>query len=196
MAICEVCSRKDGKRVIEGIHFCEDCFGKLARLRNADPEEIDFFTNESNMFKASTGARQYLMGVVDKALEKSKLNEADRAELARHIEAVKALKSHLEDFIISSTPTLSGYIIEEYKGLAFGEVVVPNGIMGVLTSGTFFTVSAVEKARKMAVESMRENALQMEANAIVGVDVDISDLNGNAVIVSANGTAVKVRKVE
>lgn len=92
--------------------------------------------------------------------------------------------------LIVSTPNVEKYEIIEYYGWIYGEVVVPNGILGAITSGTFFTIDSLEKARSMAIDALKKRAKDLGANAVIGVDVDMSDLNGNGVVVSANGTAV------
>lgn len=117
----------------------------------------------------------------------------DYFEKKRPVSNVEMAKIR-RDLIVSTTPTLSGYKIIEYKDIVFGEVVVPNGLLGAFTSGTFFTISALDKARREAVEMLVDKATSLGANAIVGVDIDVCDLNGHGMMVSANGTAVVVEK--
>ncbi len=81
-------------------------------------------------------------------------------------------------------------------GVLSGEVVVPNGLLGAVTSGTFFTIDALTKARKGAIEQLSKLSIDEGADAIVALDIDISDLNGTGIPVSDNGTAVKIRKHE
>ena len=40
------------------------------------------------------------------------------------------------------------------------------------------------------IEALKAEARRTESNAIIAMDIDITDLNGNGVLVSANGTAV------
>jgi uncharacterized protein YbjQ (UPF0145 family) len=98
--------------------------------------------------------------------------------------------------IVSSTSTLEGYEIIRFIDMVFGEIVIPNGLLGALTSGTFFTISALDKARKKAMDALKWNAAKMGADAIIGVDVDIQDLNGRGMMVSSNGTAVEIKPKE
>ncbi len=90
--------------------------------------------------------------------------------------------------------SFEGYEVTEFCGLLYGEVVVPNGLLGALATGTFFTIDALATARKNAIESLISQAQKKKADGIIGIDIDISDLNGNGVLVSANGTSVKLRK--
>jgi len=53
----------------------------------------------------------------------------------------------------------------------------------------------LRKAKAAALESLIEEAQELGADAVVAVDLDyeaISDDNGNMLMVSANGTAVKL----
>jgi len=58
---------------------------------------------------------------------------------------------------------------------------------------TVFT-EELEKARNEAIEKLKEKALALGANAIVGLDMETSDLGLQAgvIVVSATGTAVIV----
>ena len=100
------------------------------------------------------------------------------------------------ELIISSTPSLEGYSIKQYIDLVFGEIVIPNGLLGAFTSGTYSTISALDKARKSAVELLKEQAIRLGANAIVGFNIAIQDLSGKGMMVSASGTAVVVEGFE
>lgn len=113
----------------------------------------------------------------------------DRAVKCRycHTERIPDIK---EDVIISSSSSFEGYDIIEYFDIAYGEVVCPNGILGAITNGTFSTFSALTEARGKALRELRDAAKNMGANAVVSTDIDISDLDGHGILVSANGTPV------
>ena len=104
--------------------------------------------------------------------------------------------------ITTTTPSVEGKRIVEYKGIVFGEVV--SGVnfikdfMGGLRdivggrSGTY--ENELADARDKAVEEMLHRAKKMGANAVVGVDVDyevLGEKNG-MLMVSVSGTAVVV----
>ncbi len=104
--------------------------------------------------------------------------------------------------IITTTPTVEGKAILEYKGIVFGEVV--NGVDFVkdFTAGitNFFGGRSgsyegeLIDARQQAVDEMVERARQIGANAVVGIDVDYEVLGqgNNMLMVTASGTAVVV----
>lgn len=103
--------------------------------------------------------------------------------------------------IITTTPTIEGRAIREYKGVVFGEVI--SGIDFVRDFSASLTnffggrSSSYEEelttARANAMNEMQLRAKQMGANAIVGVDIDYEVLGqGNMIMVTASGTAVVI----
>jgi len=105
--------------------------------------------------------------------------------------------------IITTTPTIEGKSIIEYRGIVFGEVV--NGVDFVkdFTAGitNFFGGRSgsyegeLIDARQHAIDEMVERAKQAGANAVVGIDVDYEVLGqgNNMLMVTASGTAVIVQ---
>lgn len=102
--------------------------------------------------------------------------------------------------IITTTPSIEGKRILEYKGIVFGEVVsgvdfVKDFAAGLSNffggrSGTY--EEELIKAREDAVREMEQRAYAMGANAVVGVDIDYEVLGANngMLMVTASGTAV------
>ncbi len=105
--------------------------------------------------------------------------------------------------IISTTPTLEGKEIAEYKGIVFGEVISGVDFIKDFAAGltNFFGgrsssyESELIQARENAIAEMTNRALSMGANAVVGVDIDYEVLGqgGNMLMVTASGTAVVIR---
>lgn len=105
--------------------------------------------------------------------------------------------------LVTTTSTIEGHEILDYKGIVFGEVVsgvnfikdMFSGITDVLggRSGTY--ESELEDARDEAMKEMCKRAERMGANAIIGVDVDYEVLGkeNGMIMVSVSGTAVKIR---
>ena len=104
--------------------------------------------------------------------------------------------------IITTTNSIEGRRIIEYKGVVFGEVV--SGVDFVRDIGAnlrnFFggRSGGYEKelmeAREEALSEMSMRASNMGANAVVGVDVDYEVLgqDNGMLMVSVSGTAVVV----
>lgn len=102
--------------------------------------------------------------------------------------------------IITTTPSIEGKEIREYRGIVFGEVV--SGVNFVkdfaaslsdMFGGRSNTYEEeLVNARTRAIAEMEARAVQLGANAVVGVDIDYEVLgSGNGMLmVTVSGTAV------
>ncbi len=101
--------------------------------------------------------------------------------------------------IVTTTPTIEGKSIQEYRGIVVGEAIlganVFRDIFAQITDIVGGRSGAYEeelaKARDIALSELEERAQQRGANAVVGVDLDYEVVN-NMLMVSASGTAVIV----
>jgi uncharacterized protein YbjQ (UPF0145 family) len=103
---------------------------------------------------------------------------------------------------VTTTPTIEGKHILEYKGIVFGEIVSGVDFIKDFAAGitNFFGGRSgsyegeLIEARENAIKEMVERASRLGANAVVGVDVDYEVLGqgGNMLMVTASGTAVTV----
>ena len=107
-------------------------------------------------------------------------------------------------FMIVTTPTVPGYKITRVMGVVTGLTPRTRGILGKFVAGfesmfggevTAFT-SELEKARLDAIRRVRSKAMSLGANAVVGLDLETSDLGLQlgVVVISATGTAVVIEK--
>lgn len=106
--------------------------------------------------------------------------------------------------IISTTPTLQGYVVKEYLNIVTGEVIVGANLFRDLfanirdmvggRSGAYENV--LERARMEAISEMQDRAADMGGNAVIGVDLDYEVIgqSGSMLMVSASGTAVIVER--
>ena len=104
--------------------------------------------------------------------------------------------------ILTSENILETKKILEYKGLVTGESLIGANIYKDLFSGVRDVVGGrtsryeeeLQKAREIALKSMKEKAESLGANAIVGLKLSYDNLGGtmgNTILVTAYGTAVK-----
>lgn len=103
------------------------------------------------------------------------------------------------DFIVVTTPTVSGYKIKKVLGMVTGLTPRTRGVGGVfkasfqsLKGGEVKAfMSEIEKARAQAVERAIQKAKDLGANAIIGMDVETSGIGQSSItLLSATGTAV------
>lgn len=104
--------------------------------------------------------------------------------------------------IITTTPSIEGKKILEYKEVVFGEVIVGINFLKDFAAGlsNFFGgrsnsyENELLEARSQAIEEMKNRAEQIGANAIVGIDMDYEVLGADngMLMVTVSGTAVVV----
>ena len=104
--------------------------------------------------------------------------------------------------IVTTTPSVDGRRITEYKGVVFGEVIagvnfVKDFVAGLSNffggrSGTY--EEELINARQQALDEMEQRAAQLGADAVVGVDIDYEVLGADngMLMVTASGTAVRL----
>lgn len=102
--------------------------------------------------------------------------------------------------ILTTTPTIEGKQIVEYKGVVFGEVVsgvnfmkdIEASIRNIFGGRSQSYEGELIEARNNAMNEMAERAAQMGANAVVGIDIDYEVLGADngMMMVIASGTAV------
>lgn len=102
--------------------------------------------------------------------------------------------------LITTTPSVEGRRIIKYCGVIAGEAILGANLFKDLFAGIRDLVGGrsatyekeLQRAREIALGELRDHALDLGANAVVGVDLDYEVLGqGNGMLmVSASGTAV------
>ncbi len=104
--------------------------------------------------------------------------------------------------IVTTTPSIEGRTIAEYRGLVTGEAILGANIFKDLFAGIRDIVGGrsgayeqeLAKARTIALQEMEALAASLGADAIVGVDLDYETVGqgGSMLMVTASGTAVRL----
>ena len=104
--------------------------------------------------------------------------------------------------IITTTPSIEGKKIVEYRGIVFGEVIAGVNFAKDFVAGlsNFFGGRSATyeeellNARSTALYELEQRAAALGANAVVGVDIDYEVLGADngMLMVTASGTAVVV----
>lgn len=104
--------------------------------------------------------------------------------------------------IYTTTPNIEGKHITQYLGVVNGEAILGANIFKDIMASVRDIVGgrsgayekAFRQAREIAFEEIEQEAAQLGANAIVGIDIDIETVGpqGSMLMVSVSGTAVTV----
>ena len=102
--------------------------------------------------------------------------------------------------MVTTTPFIAGWRVQETKGQVFGLVVRSRGLAGNIAAGLRSLgggeiheyTSMLEDTRRQALDRMIQNATLMGANAILSMRFDSSEMGQTMSEVVAYGTAVVV----
>ena len=104
--------------------------------------------------------------------------------------------------ILSTTPTIEGRTIREYKGVVTGETIIGAnmfkdfmaGIRDIVGGRSGAYEKVLREAKDTSMQEMMDRARELGANAIVGIDIDYETLGngGSMLMVATSGTAVVI----
>lgn len=104
--------------------------------------------------------------------------------------------------ILTTTPTLEGYSIREYKGVVTGETIIGANVFKDFFAGIRDIVGGragsyekvLRDAKDISLKEMIKRAEDMGANAVVGIDIDYETIGeqGSMLMVTTSGTAVVI----
>ena len=105
--------------------------------------------------------------------------------------------------IITTTSTIEGHRITDYRGIVVGEAIMGANVVRDLFAGITDIIggrsgayeSKLQDARDTALRELQEKARRAGANAVVGVDLDYEVVGQSMLMVSASGTAVVVARI-
>ena len=102
--------------------------------------------------------------------------------------------------LLTTTPSVDGQKIERYLSVVAGEAILGANIFKDLFAGIRDLVGGrsatyereLQRARDIAMQELTDRAVEMGANAVVGIDIDYEVLgqNNGMLMVAVSGTAV------
>jgi uncharacterized protein YbjQ (UPF0145 family) len=104
--------------------------------------------------------------------------------------------------LVTTTDSLEGHRVREYLGVVSGEAILGANmfrdffanIRDVVGGRSAAYEKELRRAKAVAMEEMIEQARELGASAIVGVDLDYEALGQSMLMVVANGTAVRTEE--
>lgn len=101
---------------------------------------------------------------------------------------------------ITTTGNIEGRQVAAYLGLVAGETILGVNVFKDITAGFRNIVGGrsgkyeeeLRKGRETALQEMVERAVELGADAVIGVKIDYETVGGQMLMVTAAGTAVKL----
>jgi uncharacterized protein YbjQ (UPF0145 family) len=106
--------------------------------------------------------------------------------------------------LVTTTDTIQNRSIEAYLGVVTAEVVYGTnalrdifaGIRDVIGGRTGSYEKVFEQGQQKAIAELQERALKLNADAVIGIEIDTGTINidnkGVLLLITATGTAVKL----
>ncbi|UYV39150.1 heavy metal-binding domain-containing protein [Rhodobacteraceae bacterium D3-12] len=102
--------------------------------------------------------------------------------------------------IVTTTNTIEGKAIRDYRGIVVGEAIMGANVVRDLFASITDIVggrsgayeSKLQDARTTALRELEDRAREAGGNAVVGVDLDYEVVGQSMLMVSASGTAVVI----
>lgn len=105
-----------------------------------------------------------------------------------------------QKMIVTTTNTVDGYQIRSYLGIVTGETILGAnvfkdfmaGLSDIFGGRSKAYEATLAEARNAALQELMDRAMELGANAVIGVDLDYETVgqNGSMLMVNASGTAV------
>jgi uncharacterized protein YbjQ (UPF0145 family) len=98
--------------------------------------------------------------------------------------------------ILTTTNSVEEYKIAEYRGIVTGTAVNMQKMKMTFNLQKFYAGigESVSEVKEQAFVQLKANAEKLNANAVVGITVDIELTTSNYVVVTVTGTAVSILK--
>jgi uncharacterized protein YbjQ (UPF0145 family) len=108
----------------------------------------------------------------------------------------------MTDVTITTTDSIDGREIAEYRGLVSGEAVIGANVVSDIAAGIRDVVGGrsdsyekkIETGREEATADIRADAEELGADAVVGVSLDYEEMAEGMLWVNISGTAVQTRR--
>lgn len=101
--------------------------------------------------------------------------------------------------ILTTTNTIEHHKIVDYLGIVTGVSIKPRDKVKAKLTINYDDYSqvmekAIDELKETAFQELRKNAKNLDANAVIGIQVDFESVGGTGMFfgVSVSGTAVKV----
>lgn len=96
--------------------------------------------------------------------------------------------------ILTTTNSIENFRIAEYLGIVSGTAVNVQKMKMTFNMQKYYAAisDSISEVKEQAFMQLKENANKLNANAVVGIKVDIELTTSNYVTVSITGTAVSI----
>lgn len=219
---CSICEKKQSPFIqdfplceqAQEIRICANCHELIEKTKRMVDNPIEFPVLRESLIayiereNISGRVRDYLNGVIsdcDKLFQPvyQKYERQQEIILAEEA-AIEEKQSKIFNLMLTNGFNFEGYKIKEYIKVISGENVLGTGFLSEL-SANFADIagkeserftSKLEQVKDNAIYRLCEQAADLNANAIIGVNFNYINFSGNVIGIVVSGTAVRIEKID
>lgn len=95
--------------------------------------------------------------------------------------------------VLTTTESIEGHKIADYLGIVTGvSTIVKTSFSFKAEKNKQLMEDTINKVKEEAFQSLKANAINLKANAVVGIKIDMETYSGSYFFISITGTAVKI----
>ncbi|MDE7353738.1 MAG: YbjQ family protein [Acetatifactor sp.] len=206
--ICCICGKKQSGWIsdyplspkLNQYRVCAECGEEYQKIQSA--EKLEDVSDEIASLK-----ERMQKGAVDETVTDylSLLFNGDNAE--KTMEDINTAIVEQRNEAINSIMVTSGYDFENYRIIRYCDYISAEAVFGMgMFKALLASVSSVagaesepfkvkiKEAKSKAIYDIKVMALELGANAIIGIDIDFTMIGGDMVVIIASGTAVVIEE--
>ncbi|MBD5534999.1 MAG: YbjQ family protein [Lachnospiraceae bacterium] len=208
--ICCVCGKKQSGWItdyplgseLENHRICAECGEKYHKIQNAKTLEDVF--EEINYFKEqlAKGGQDEIVNRFFDLLFKG--FETEKTFIDANTIIAEQRDNAISNIMVTSGYDFEGYKITKYCDFISAEAVFGMGMFKALLASVSSMAGAeseafnkkIKETKAKSMYDIRKNALELGANAIIGLDIDFSTIASDMVVIIASGTAVIIEETK
>lgn len=214
MAItCCLCERKQSgwikdfslNKKMPNYRICVQCNENLEKLKEAErfedeKEAFDYIKNIYINNNLPEDIKEYLHVIINS----SNQTELEDCLSDKEKKYKEESKKKINQLMMTTGYNFEGYKIVKYHDVISSEVVLGTGFfksIGAGLSNVLGTESEAlgekfTEAKKKTLIDIKEQAVKLGANAVIGVDIDYATIADSMIAVIVNGTAVTIKNID
>ena len=133
--------------------------------------------------------------------ENSEDNELENKEIDRD----DTFWENFNSVIVTTTSTVDGYIVDKYIDIVSVEKIsglgIETGLKSLKDVFSNFTGSEmraltdrITELKEEVIKELKEKAVELGGNAVIGIDIENSNISNSGMMITASGTVVKISK--
>ena len=208
--ICCVCGKKQSGWItdyplgseLENHRICAECGEKYHKIQNA--KTLEDVSEEINYFKEqlAKGGQDEIVNHFFDLLFKG--FDTEKTFIDANTIIAEQRDNAISNIMVTSGYDFEGYKITKYCDFISAETVFGMGMFKALLASVSSVTGAeseafnkkIKETKAKSMYDIRKNALELGANAIIGLDIDFSTIASDMVVIIASGTAVVIEETK